>query len=184
MIPLLMNTKQNFFGNTFLMSTIFEWNKSDPAIRNSASFNFFKESILKFIRPAPKSIFQCQNHKGIKHLTQLLVNFHLRHHKFKHSFQETINPLCICSLEAETRNHFILHCLHYENNGHVLLASICSIKSSILDRNDNNILKTLLDGLNLTSIIKSNLNQGFLKNIHVYKMFIEIFILILIFCCC
>ena len=42
----LMNIKHNFFKNTFFPSTIIEWNKLDPAIRNSASFNSFKESIL------------------------------------------------------------------------------------------------------------------------------------------
>ena len=36
----------------------------------------------------------------------------------------TINPLCTCSLEAETTNHFILHCPYYENERHIPLASI------------------------------------------------------------
>ena len=62
----LMYIKHNFFENTFFPSTIIEWNRLDPAIRNSKSFNSFKESILKFIRPAPNSIFQCHNPKGIK----------------------------------------------------------------------------------------------------------------------
>ena len=56
----LMNIKHNFFKNTLFPSTITEWNKLDPAIQNSTSFNSFKESILKFIRPASNSIFQCQ----------------------------------------------------------------------------------------------------------------------------
>ena len=63
--------------------------------------------ILKFIRPAPNSIFQCHNSKGIKHLTRLRVNFiDLRDHTFKHSFQDAINPLRTCSLEAEKRKSF------------------------------------------------------------------------------
>ena len=37
----LMNIKHNFFKNTFFLSTIIEWNKFDPAIRNSTSFNSF-----------------------------------------------------------------------------------------------------------------------------------------------
>ena len=147
-----MNVKHNFLKNTFFPSTRIEWNKLDPEIRNSTSFDSFKESILKFIRPAPNSIFQCHNPKGIKYLTRLRVNFsHLRDHKFKHSFQDTINPLCTCSLEAETTIHFILHCPYYENERHILLASIRSIKSSILDQNDNNIVKTLLYGLSSLS---------------------------------
>ena len=140
-----MNVKHNVFKNTFFPSTIIEWNKLDPEIHNSTSFDSFQESILKFIRPAPNSIFQCHNPKGMKYLTRLRVNIsHLPHHKFKHSFQDTINPLCTCSLEAETTIHFILHCPYYENERHILLASIRSIKSSIL-------VKTLLYGLDRLS---------------------------------
>ena len=61
-----MNVKHNFLKNTFFPSTIIEWNKLDPEIRNSASFDSFKENIHKSIRPAPKGIFQCHNPKGIK----------------------------------------------------------------------------------------------------------------------
>ena len=147
-----MDIKHNFFKNTFFSSTIIEWNKLDPAIGNSASFNSFKESIVKLIRPATNSIFQCHKPKGIKYLTRLQMNFsHLRDHKFKHAFQDTINPLCTCSLEAETTNHFILHCPYYENVCHILLATIHSNKSSILDQNDSNIVKTLLYGLDRLS---------------------------------
>ena len=111
-----MNIKHNFFKNTFFPSTIIEWNKLDPATRNSTSFNSFKESILRFIRLAPSSIFQCQNPKGIKYLKRLRVTFsHLRDHKFKHSFQDTINPLCFYSLKLGTTNHLTLHCPYYEN---------------------------------------------------------------------
>ena len=81
----LINIKHNFFKINFFPSTIIEWNKLHPAIRNSANFSQFKEGILKFIKPAPNSIFQCHNPKGIKYLTRLRVNYsHLRDHQFKH----------------------------------------------------------------------------------------------------
>ena len=100
------------------------------------------------MRPAQNSIFKYHNPKGIKYLTRLRVNFsHLPDHRFKHSFQGTINPLCTCSLEVKTTNQFILHCPYCENEYHILLASICSIKSSILDQNGNSIVKGLLYGL-------------------------------------
>ena len=63
--------KHNFFKNTFFPSTILEWNKLDPSLRNSSSYNVFKNSILKFIRPFPNKIFQCHNAKGIKLVTRL-----------------------------------------------------------------------------------------------------------------
>ena len=36
---------------TFFLLVIIEWNKLDPSLRNLASYNIFKNSILKFIRP-------------------------------------------------------------------------------------------------------------------------------------
>ena len=97
-----MNIKHNFFKNNLFPSTIVEWKKLDPAIRNSTSFNSFKDSILTFIRAAPNSTFQCNNNpKGIKYLARLQVNFGLlRDRKFKYSFQDTVNPLYTCSLET------------------------------------------------------------------------------------
>ena len=47
-----LSFKHNFFKNTFFPSTILEWNKLDPSLRNSTSYNVFKNSILKFIRPS------------------------------------------------------------------------------------------------------------------------------------
>ena len=138
----------NFFKNTFLPSTIIESNNLHPAIQNLTSFKSFKESILKSIIPPWNSIFQCHNPKEIKYLTQLRVNFcHLCGHRCKHSFRDLINPFCPCSLEAETTNLFILHCPYYKKEYNILLASIRSIKSSILDQSDNNIVKTVLCGL-------------------------------------
>ena len=66
-----LSLKHNFFKNTFFPSTILEWSKLDPSLRNSPSYNVFKNSILKFIRPSPNKIFQCHNPKGIKLVTRL-----------------------------------------------------------------------------------------------------------------
>ena len=62
-----------------------------------------------------------------------------------------IHFLCTCSLEAETTNHVILHCPYYENEDHNPLVSIRSVKSIVLDQIDNNIVKTLLYGLDSLS---------------------------------
>ena len=106
-----LSFKHNFFKNTFFPSTILEWNKLDPSLRNSTSYNVFKNSILKFIRPSPNKIFQCHNPKGIKLVTRLRLGLsHLREHKFKHSFQDTLNPFCSCGLDIETTSHYFLHC--------------------------------------------------------------------------
>ena len=96
------NIKYNFFKNSFFPSVIAEWNKLDSDIRNLNSLSLFKSRILKFIRPNPNSIFNCHNPKAIKYLSGPGLS-HLREQKFKHSFQDTLNPICACGSDIEAR---------------------------------------------------------------------------------
>ena len=100
-IPFL-KTRHTFLKNAFFPSAIIEWNKLDHNIRNSSSFNIFRKSILKFIRPSANSLFNCHNPKGIKFITRLRLGLsQLREHKFKHSFQDSLNPFCSWGLDIE-----------------------------------------------------------------------------------
>ena len=87
--------KHNCFRNSFFPSAVIEWNKLDLNIRNSESFqvfrNIFKKSLLKFIPPSGSSVFNCHNPRGVKLLTRLITRLrstlsHLQENKFKHSF--------------------------------------------------------------------------------------------------
>ena len=71
-IPCL-KIRHNFFKNSCFPSTIIEWNNLDPTIRNSKSFVDFKNSFLKFIRPSPSNVFNCNNYKGIRLIKRLRV---------------------------------------------------------------------------------------------------------------
>ena len=96
----------------------------------------------KFTRPNPKSIFCCHNSKGIKPITRLCLGLsHLREHKFKHSFQKCLNPICTCGCEIETTTHFLLHCPIYANERMTLLDKIRNINTTILEQNDSLITK-------------------------------------------
>ena len=124
---ILLSLKQDilFFKNSFFPSTITEWNKLDHEIRHSSSFNIFRKSILKLIRPPANSLFNCHNPKGIKFITRLRLGLsHLREHKFKHSFQDSLNPFCSCGLDIESTAHFLLHCPMYITERHTLLSTI------------------------------------------------------------
>ena len=106
-----IKTRSNFFRNSFFPSTITEWNKLDCDIRNSDSLNIFKLSLLKFVRPVANSVFDINNPYGLKLLIRLRLGLsHLPYHKFRHNFQDCINPMCDCGLETETTTHFLLHC--------------------------------------------------------------------------
>ena len=95
------NTRHKFFMNSFFPSTLIEWSNLDINIRNSESYAIFKKSILRFIRPSenPISIL-------IKLINRLRLGFsHLREHKFRHNFQDTLNPICSCGENIDTTTH-------------------------------------------------------------------------------
>ena len=90
------HTKHNFFKNYFFPSTVIESNRLDPNLRSATSLSVFKKNLLKFVRSLPKSVFNCHNCKGIKYLTRLRLGLsYLHEHKFKHSFQNTLNPFLV-----------------------------------------------------------------------------------------
>ena len=140
------------FKNSFFPSSIKEWNNLDPQIRISKSISTFKHNNLKFIRPKPNKVYYCHIPKGIKLLTRLRLSLsHVREHKFKHNFQDCLNPLCLCGNEIETSTHYLLHCPTYTNERLTLLNKIKSINCSILESSDAAVTKILLFGDNTLS---------------------------------
>ena len=145
-IPLI-KIKRNFFKNTFFPSGIIEWNKLDPTIRNAESFGIFKSNILKFIRPTPRSFFNCYNHKGIRLMTRLRLGLsHLLEHKFNYNFQNCINPLCSCGMDIESTSHFFLHCPLFDNKIITLLSTLSKIDCKLIETNESSLTETLLFG--------------------------------------
>ena len=138
-------TRHTFLKNSFFPSTIIEWNKLDHNIRNSSSFNIFRKSILKFIRPSANSFFDCHNPKEIKFITRLRLGLcHLREHKFKHSFQDSLNLFCSCGLDIESTAHFLLHCPTYITERRTLLSAIEKIDNNLLDLCEPVLIKAFL----------------------------------------
>ena len=137
------NVRHTFFRNSYFPSIVTEWNNLEKSIRNSESFSVFKKNILKFIRPSPNSIFNCHNPKGVKLLTRLRLGLsHLRHHKFKHSFQDLLNPICNCGATT----HYLLHCPLFSDERLILINNIRNIDSNILNLNYYRFSEVLLFG--------------------------------------
>ena len=87
-----------------------QWNNLDPIIRSIVKISKFKKSLLKFIRPSQAYVHNVNDYVGLKVLTRLRFNLsHSYEHKFRHNFQDTVNPLCSCSLESESTTNFLLH---------------------------------------------------------------------------
>ena len=51
----------------------------------------------------------------------------MNEHKFRHNFQDCVNPLCSCSLEIEEIVHYLLHCHHFSQYRFDLINSLKSI---------------------------------------------------------
>ena len=70
----------------------------------------------------------------------------MRYHKFKHNFQDYLNPFCNCGLIIETTSHYLLHCPLFADERKTFLSNIKSINHKFLEQNDSTLTQTLLFG--------------------------------------
>ena len=114
---------------------------SNSSICQAHSCSVFRKALLDFIQPTANSTFGTNDVSGLKLLTRLRVGFsHLREHKFKYNFQDTLNPLCSCSLEAEDIYYFFMRCQSFSNQRNVLFNDLNAVNSDILKMSDNEIV--------------------------------------------
>ena len=102
---------------------------------------------MKFTWPPPNSIFNCNNPKDVKLLTRLRLSLsHLRDHTLKHSFQDSLNPICNCGTDVAITTHYLLHCLLFSDERLILINNIRNMDSNILNLNDCRFSEVLLFG--------------------------------------
>ena len=88
-------TRTSTFRATFFPYCTKEWNQLNDDIKKIESIKKFKKTLIKVIRTKENFIFGVSDIYGIKLLTRLRLNFsHLNEHKFRHNFNDTINPTC------------------------------------------------------------------------------------------
>ena len=142
-----LRCRTNFYCDSFFPYSIKEWNSFDPAIHNITSYTIFRKNLLKLIRPSPNSLYSIHDPLGVKLLTRIRLGLsHLREHKFRHNFQDTVNPLCTCSLETEDTNHFFLRCQNFSISRTTLLDELNIIEPSLILLNQNEFVKSILFG--------------------------------------
>ena len=121
--------------------------KLSDEIRSIESSKQFKKTILDFIRPKENSIYAIHDISGLKLLTRLRLNFnHLNEHKFRYNFKDTINPMCSCSFEPETTDHYLLCCKLYTALRLDLLNNIHAINQSLKNFSEDHLVNILLFG--------------------------------------
>ena len=71
---------------------------------------------------------------------------HLREHKFRHNFQDTLNPICSCEENIETTSHYLLNCFNHLNERITLLTNLQNVEENILNINNSRLSEILLFG--------------------------------------
>ena len=155
-------SKKKFFKNTFFPYCISEWNKLTVEIKNAKSINIFKKLIL--IKKKENSIFSICDPLGVKLLTRLRPNFsHLNEHKFRHGFNDTLNPLCACGNAIETTQHFLLRCHQYSSQRKELFEKLEKIYPNISTLSLKDQVNVLLYGPQNDD--SKSLNQDIIKHV-------------------
>ena len=118
------------------------------------------------MRPS-NSFFDCQSPIRIKYITQIRLGLYarnlcshinfgfMRQHKFKHSFQDTLNPICHYGNDVESAVHFFLHCSLYSNERCTLLNSLVDVDHTLLDNTDFSLTQILQFGNTTFNVIKN-----------------------------
>ena len=136
-----------YFQNIFLPCVIREWNKHDPDKRSCLSYDSFRKAMLNFIRPSENNIFNIPDQVGIKLITRLRLGFsQLREHKFRHNFEDTLNPLCSCSIEAEATLYFFLRCQFFNDIREIFMNDLMKIDRFLPSLSQDKLIGVLLYG--------------------------------------
>ena len=131
---------------SFFPSTLKDWFNLDINIRNSESIRFSKVDYCRLFVQY-KSVFNIFDPKGLILLTRLRLGFsHLNEHRFRHNFENCINPLCSCSLVTEDTLHYLLHCHHFSQYCLDLMNSVNSVIVNFESLPDNDKKDILLYG--------------------------------------
>ena len=120
-----------FFQYSFFLTHLKDWFNLKASIRNSESLAIFRSRLLSFIRSTQSNIYNIFDPIGLKLLTTLHLGCsHLNEHKFRHNFQDCLNPLCSCILEIEDTAHYLLHCHHFSQYRFDLVNSVKSVSDN------------------------------------------------------
>ena len=139
--------RTDFFKYSFFPLTLKDWFNLGVSIGNSESIAIFKSRILSLIRPPQSNVYNIFDPIDLKLLTHLRLGFsHLKEHKFRHNFQDCLNPLCLCSLDIEDTIHYLLHCQYFLEQRINLINSVRSVSENFESFSDNDKRDILLYG--------------------------------------
>ena len=142
-----LRCRTTFIQNSFLPFTITEWNKLDSDIKNIDFHAMFRKKLFTFVRPPENDTYGIYDPLGVRLLNILHLDFsHLRGHKFRHNFDDTLNLLCSCFLETEDTEHYFLRCRNNISFRATLMNDLNNMSTAIASLNSNYFLRVILYG--------------------------------------
>ena len=107
----------------------------------------FKNSLLRVGRPTAMPAYGIHNPVCLEFLIRLrLGQSQLNEHKFKHIFNDCVNPICWFGLAIESPSHFFLRSHYFTNIRSNLLDDLKSIDVNIPGFPDSEVVELLLYG--------------------------------------
>ena len=133
------------FKKTFFPYRINEWRNLNAEVKDAKSIKFFKKMIVTDNKE--NSVFSVYDPYGVKLLTRLRLQFsHLKEHKFRHGFGDTVSPICGCNAEIEDTEHFLLCCYFYSIQRFELFHNINKVDPSFTQLDTKEQVNILLYG--------------------------------------
>ena len=131
----------------------------NPEIINAKSIYNFKKSIIT--EKLENTLYNVHDPIGVKLLWRLRLQFtQLNKHKFRHSFHDTVNPMCPYGTDAETTEHFLLRCHCFTTQRSELFDYLYRLDPSFSKLNTKEKVTYLLYGSRSNS---SSLNKEVIK---------------------
>ena len=104
-----------------------------------------RKKLLTFLRPAENDTYGIYDPLGVKLLNRLGLGVsHLKEHKFRLNFVDTLNPLSPCLIETEDTGHFFLRCQNSLSFCTTLMNDLNNINTAIAYFNQNDLLQVIL----------------------------------------
>ena len=135
--------RTEYFKNSLFLRYRCEWNKLNPEIHNSGSYNIFRKLLLNFLRSSTGKVYNINDTIVIKLITRLRLDLsHLREQKFKQNFQDKLNLLCSCIIEAESTSHYFLRCHFFDALQATLMNDLRNVESDLPTVKDGDLTNT------------------------------------------
>ena len=117
----------------------------------------FQKLNPKIYKTSPQQYFNDPKSLGLTYLTRLRVGLsHLREHKFRHNFRDSLNPIFNCSNVIESTKHYLFHCSNSKSERQSLLQKVRTDNPNLLSLNEDASPHLLLCADNTLAHNRSN----------------------------